>query len=77
MIADHPFDWSADRTAQEWKDVAQSYARLWSDANRALLVDPSFLHWLSQNLNGSSVVRLDDPQWGRRYTQWLDGQNDW
>ena len=68
------FDWHLDRTAEEWKAVAMRFARMWSAQNRYLLVDPVFVHWLSDNLTDTKIFRLDDPVLWHKYVEYLDAR---
>jgi hypothetical protein len=67
-----PFDWDTDRTAEEWKDVARKFARMWGDLNHCLIVDPNYIHWLSCNLKDSKLFRIDDPVLRGQYVNWKD-----
>ena len=69
-----PFDWDAERTCEEWKAVAYEFARMWSQQNASLLVDPSFIHFVSRETTDSKLFRLDDPVLMRRYVENLDAR---
>lgn len=71
-----PFDWHSERSVDEWKDVAMKFARMWSAQNSRMLVDPSYIHWLSATVSDGKLFRIDDQQLRNGYVNWLDRRRD-
>ena len=67
-----PPDWDVERTSEEWKELARDLAKEVGYLNHRMWVDPSYIHWLAQNLNDGKLFRIDEKK--GEYVRWLDAR---